>query len=147
MLKITLHDGADAFRFALAGKLAGAWVDELSGCWQTASSTFGQKAVIVDLKDMTFADETGQQLLRRMFREGARFLANSPYQREIVTDITGQPVPVERLKPARKCLKRLIGVILTGAIGFVLFNPFAVAQERGVLRLTLKQAVDRALKH
>ncbi len=110
MLSITLHDGAHAFRFQLEGELVESVVPELEGSWQTAASTFGGRSVMVDFTRVTFVDEAGEALLRRMNREGAQFVARSDYQRDLLQEITGAPVGI---KPPRKqgILCRLISML------------------------------------
>jgi hypothetical protein len=49
-LKYYIHDGTEAFRFQLIGELREADVKELSGCWETAKSTFGSRKLVLDLR-------------------------------------------------------------------------------------------------
>ena len=79
MLKITLHDRPKELRLELEGRLAGPWVTELRGCWQTASSTTGRRETVVDLDEVDFVDEQGQALLAEMARAGVRLQAGTPF--------------------------------------------------------------------
>ena len=88
MLRITLHDSPDALRFQLEGKLVGPWVSELEQSWRTASSVQADKKLIVDLKDVTFIDDSGKELLRRFCESGAEFIACEPLTRAIVEQVT-----------------------------------------------------------
>lgn len=78
MLKITLHDTAAEFRIRLEGRLSGAWVTELRQCWVTASSTTNGRSTIVDLHDVDFVDEAGQNLLAEMHGQGVELAASTP---------------------------------------------------------------------
>lgn len=78
MLKITLHDTADEFRLTLEGRLAGAWVRELEMCWRTASSTTAGRHTVVDLSDVDFVDQPGQELLANMHADGVELVGQSP---------------------------------------------------------------------
>lgn len=70
-LKYYIHDGTEAFRFQLIGDLREADVKELSGCWQTARSTFGSRKLLLDLNGLRSTDEAGKEWLLLMVREGA----------------------------------------------------------------------------
>ena len=69
----------------VCGRLADRWVDELDELWRAG----GQKNISVDLRGVTFIDESGERLLRQMHREGASFLAEGLLVREVVNQITG----------------------------------------------------------
>jgi len=69
----------------VSGRLAAGWVTELEQCWRSG----GKKRISVDLRGVTFIDESGERLLRRMHREGATFLAEGLLVREVVNQITG----------------------------------------------------------
>lgn len=88
MLKITIHDSPEIFRFQLEGKLAGAWVRELEQCWRTANSTTAGKRLVVDLTDTDFVDETGKRLLAEMHEHGANFVAVTPLISGVVAEIS-----------------------------------------------------------
>ena len=87
MLKITLLDSAEEFRFRLEGKLAGAWVGELRQCWLTASSTTAGRRTVLDLDEVEFVDPAGETLLRDMMREGMLLRASTPFMCEVVAQI------------------------------------------------------------
>lgn len=75
MLKIT-HDGtANEQRWTLCGQLSGPWVKELRSAWERACTLSSGETCIVDLTDVTWIDERGENLLRTMQEEGAVFVA------------------------------------------------------------------------
>ncbi|MBS1858954.1 MAG: anti-sigma factor antagonist [Acidobacteria bacterium] len=78
MLKITLHDTAGEFRLTLEGRLAGAWVRELELCWRTASSTTSGRQTVVDLSDVDFVDQAGQELLTQMHSAKVELVGQTP---------------------------------------------------------------------
>lgn len=69
MLKITTLDGDAQTVFELEGKLAGPWVEELKLCWRNAAVAHRQIRVV--LKQVSFIDQAGQQLLTEICRSGA----------------------------------------------------------------------------
>jgi hypothetical protein len=87
MLKITLLDSAEEFRFRLEGKLAGEWVGELRQCWLTASSTTAGRRTVLDLDEVAYVDPAGETLLRDMMREGMLLRASTPFMRGVVAQI------------------------------------------------------------
>jgi hypothetical protein len=72
--------------FELEGKLAGPWVKELEHSWRLAGT---QKIshVRVDLSSVTFIDQEGKDLLRKMYREGAKLVATGCLNKCIVEGI------------------------------------------------------------
>ncbi len=79
-----LHDGSDALRFQLAGKLSEDAAGDLEQAWRTASSVIGERRVIFDLSGLTDIDASGQELLNKWKRQGALLAAIShqaTYQR------------------------------------------------------------------
>ena len=147
MLKITIHDGAKMFRLQLEGRLATEWVTELEQCWKTAASTLHSKLLLINLDDVSFVDPAGMTLLAEMHRAGAKFTAATPYQREIVEEITGEP-PLAGNQPGARTawLRKLVSALFLLAALMNLQDAIATAQPTGVLRLTRKDAVTMALK-
>lgn len=88
MLKITMQIAAGVMTFALEGKLAGPWVKELELCWRSAVSTQQIYPVRVELSSVTFIDEEGKELLRKMYLGGARLVATGCLNKCIVEGIT-----------------------------------------------------------
>jgi len=69
----------------VCGRLAEGWVQELEDFWRAGKKDH----ISVDLRGVTFIDESGARLLRRMYRDGATFLAGGVLVREVVNQITG----------------------------------------------------------
>jgi hypothetical protein len=84
-LKYYIHDGTEAFRFQLIGELREMDVKELTGCWETAKSTFGGRKLVLDLQRLASTDENGKEWLLAMVREGAVCVPES-YFRENLAD-------------------------------------------------------------
>ncbi len=87
MLKITTQIETGVLLLTLEGKLAGPWVKELELCWRSAASTQQIHPVRVDLSSVTFIDEEGKELLRKMYREGAELVAAGCLNKCIVEGI------------------------------------------------------------
>jgi hypothetical protein len=89
MLKITLHEAAGPLHIELEGRLAGAWVCELEHCWRTAQARHPNRALMVDLRGVTWIDHAGRYLLQLMHCEGVRLVASSLLLQDILDHITG----------------------------------------------------------
>jgi len=89
MLRITVTETLDGATLSLDGRLAGPWVVELSRCWTELVLVRRRHDVRVRLDEVTFIDETGKALLRRMHERGATLLAAGCMTRAIVDEIVG----------------------------------------------------------
>lgn len=87
MLKITTQVEFGVLLFGLEGKLGGTWVKELELCWRSAAGTQQPYPVRVDLSSVTFIDEDGKALLKKMYREGAELVASGCLNKCIVEGI------------------------------------------------------------
>src|SRR5262245_51450309 len=87
MLKITTQNESDRLLFNLEGKLAGPWVKELEQCWVASVAAQPDRRMRVDLSSVTFIDEEGKQLLRKMYGEGTELMAAGCLNKCIVEKI------------------------------------------------------------
>lgn len=92
MLKISITETARETRWVLQGRVLGPWVSELSAIWKTSTRTRKGRACIVDLDAVTFIDKGGEELLRTMATEGAQFIANGLY----IKNVLGKPKVIGR---------------------------------------------------
>lgn len=88
MMKAQLTGSATHPTLQVCGKLAGPWVEELERFWMASVSSHPQVSISVDLRCITFIDDSGRQLLLRMHQQGARFQVSGVLTREIVETIT-----------------------------------------------------------
>ena len=86
MLKVTTTNQDQTLTLKLEGKLAGPWVQEVTRVWvDTARPPLN--GCVVDLRSVTFVDRSGQALLARMSRQGAKLIAADCLTRNIVEEI------------------------------------------------------------
>jgi anti-anti-sigma regulatory factor len=97
MLKITQSGTAIEQRWTLCGQLAGPWVTELRTNWEgTRTESEGRKRV-VDLREVTFIDESGEGLLHQMRNEGAEFVATGVDTKDVLENLaTGEKRPLRK---------------------------------------------------
>src|SRR5262245_9701770 len=93
MLRITVHDSPRTHTFQLEGRLAGPWLRELEGCWQSALASQPKPILRVDLTGVTSIDAAGRACLAALHRQGAELVAADCLTRAIVAEITGGPLP------------------------------------------------------
>ena len=90
MLKVSIQEEIGAISLLVEGRLAGPWVSELETCWQRESARAAGRVLAVRLSNVIFIDDTGKDLLTRIFRAGARIDGNGCMVRAILERITGQ---------------------------------------------------------
>ncbi len=88
MLRITTAEGPSATTFRLEGKLAGPWVKELEECWRSGAGAEGQRGLRIDLREVTFIDAAGKDLLTRLHQDGAELVAADCMTKAIIETIT-----------------------------------------------------------
>ena len=91
MLKITIDIDGKRANLELEGRLAGPWVQELRDCWERARSADRQINVV--LKQVTFIDDAGRQLLAEMHRRGTELTAEGCMTKAVVDEIMGGEKP------------------------------------------------------
>jgi hypothetical protein len=82
MLRVTPIQTRRVATLKLEGKLAGPWVDELRGCW--ASLARNNVSVRINLRDVSYVDRLGRDLLLRMERQGTPLLECSEFLGELL---------------------------------------------------------------
>lgn len=89
MLKISIHEDKQAVEFTLSGRLAGPWVEELSRTWSETAPRLGSRVVQFDLRDLTYSDPAGKQLLRGIYAQArVQLLAGSLWTQHLADEIT-----------------------------------------------------------
>jgi len=91
MLRITQSVTEKGQTWTLCGQLSGPWVLELQKTWEQRRVERGSD--VIDLSDVTSIDERGESLLRRMKKDGARFLARGVEMKEILTRLGSDSNP------------------------------------------------------
>lgn len=78
MLKITKTQEKTTTILKLEGRLAGLWVHECSEAWKALIPDLQGRKLCVDIRDVTFVDQSGEQLLAEMYKQhDVRFLTGS----------------------------------------------------------------------
>ncbi len=88
MLRITIDESNEAMGFTLAGRLAGPWVEELNRVWSETTPRLEGKKVQLDLRDVTYSDAAGRQVLRAIYAQTrAELIAESQWSQHLANEI------------------------------------------------------------
>jgi len=88
-LRITFHEQDNLIKLTLEGRLVGPWVAELRRAWTETAPRLGTKKLSLDLRDLTFSNEEGRQVLRAIVTQtGAEIGFNSPFTSYLAQQIS-----------------------------------------------------------
>jgi outer membrane protein TolC/ABC-type transporter Mla MlaB component len=158
MLRVTTLKKRSKVVLTVEGRLAGDSVSTLEQCWRELRAASPTEKFNVDLCGVSFIDAAGKTLLKEIYRQGGRLVAQGCLNQETVKEITGAAEGRSESE-SKKDTKRshiifyiaffslLLAPTLTPAHSQRQQNPLpAEAPYSGVMRLTLDQAVALALK-
>ena len=89
MLRITVHDDPESLTFYLEGRLAGTYAIEMEECLRKTLAAHPNRAVRIDLTQVTSLDAAGRALLAASHTQGAKLIAAGCLMKAIVEEITG----------------------------------------------------------
>lgn len=73
----------------LEGRIAGPWTAELGRVWKEEAPRFVNRKVVLDLRDVTYADAGATQLLSEIYwKTHAELLAGTVWTQSLVDEIT-----------------------------------------------------------
>ncbi len=141
MLRITVQKDADLTTLKLEGKIAGDWVGELERAWLGEADR--TKSITVELTGVTFVAEEGKKLLGWIFEQGSALRATDCMNRSIIEEIRRK----HYRHSSNGLLHNLLTKVLAAAMIIGLSNVGHLrGQDKPSLRLTLREAVQTALK-
>lgn len=83
----------------LEGRVAGPWVAELSCVWAEIGPELNSRTLSIDLKDTTYADAAGIEVLREIHSAGhAELRANSPWTQYLAEEISKKAAKVNEAR-------------------------------------------------
>jgi outer membrane protein len=141
MFRVTVKKQESIDVWELEGKLAGEWVKELARCWKARSGEQGGGAIQVNLKEVTYIDPAGKQLLAEMYAQGADLKGCGCMTRAIVEEIAR----AARSLGLQGSPKKVLAVILFLAL-LLGGGSSVAAQSKPPLKLTVQEAVAMALR-
>jgi outer membrane protein TolC len=147
MLRITtkVEEEEGRVTLRLEGKLAGPWVDEFERCWCLAAEKW--KNLVVELEGVTFIDSKGKCLLAKIHGQGAKLIGAGLMTKSIIEEIVGCGGKKRRdANGSRGSKHTILGTLVLLILPMFLCLGSARGQEINPLKLTLKEAVQLALK-
>ena len=87
MLKIIITDSVDAQRWSLQGRLVGQWAAELRSAWREARRGGDTRRCVIELIDVTFTDQSGEDVLAEIMSDGAEFIASDVYTKHLLANL------------------------------------------------------------
>jgi anti-anti-sigma regulatory factor len=73
----------------MEGRIAGPWVAELTRTWAEAAARRASRAVLLDLSDVTYADESGKKVLQGIYADsGAELVTSTPWTQFLAQEIS-----------------------------------------------------------
>jgi hypothetical protein len=90
VLRFSYSESDGSEQWSLSGRLSGPWVDELRSFWRRARERTPLVHAMVDLRDVTAIDESGEALLAEMQRAGAEFLAAGAEYKHLVANLNAE---------------------------------------------------------
>lgn len=88
-LRITIQQTEVAVEITLDGRVAGPWVAELREAWKQISMQLRNRAVTIDLRNVTYADAQGKRVLSEIVTQSSpRLLSSTPWTQYLVEEIT-----------------------------------------------------------
>jgi anti-anti-sigma regulatory factor len=99
MLRISVTEVQETIALDLEGRLAGPWISELERCWRDQQDRSAGRAILVRLRAVTFIDDAGKELLKRMFEQDAKLEGTGCLVRAILAEITGEQPHRNRSEP------------------------------------------------
>ena len=85
MLRITPIKTDSMLIIKLEGRLSGPWVDEMHTYWASHVDAASRVTIQVNLRDVSYLDYRGRDLLLRMKREGASLVGASEFLRHLLS--------------------------------------------------------------
>ena len=73
MLRISVIDSRTQRRLVLEGTLIAPWEVELTTAWGAAKQELNRRELAIDLANVTFVSQAGENVLLQLMNEGAKF--------------------------------------------------------------------------
>jgi len=88
MLMITYQKADHGVVLKLEGRVAGAWSEELASFWAQTAPRLVREKLSIDLRDLTYADVRGMDVLRTIYAQShPELIANSLWTRHLAEEI------------------------------------------------------------
>jgi predicted LPLAT superfamily acyltransferase len=87
-LRISLAETKNAAEIMLEGRVAGLWAAELGSFWMAMAPQLASKQISIDLRNVTYADADGKQVLRAIHAQTkARLVTGTPLTQYLAAEV------------------------------------------------------------
>ena len=90
MLKISILDTPNQRRLMLEGRLIAPWAAELRCAWKTAQADLHDRALVIDLKNLTAISEDGENALLELLGEGIKFRCSGVFTKHVLKQLAAK---------------------------------------------------------
>ena len=87
LIRITQSENGHGRRLLVEGTLSDGRVEVLEESWIQAKAKSRRRPVWIDLSSVTYVDDKGRELLKRMLRENVEVYTNGILTREVISEI------------------------------------------------------------
>lgn len=87
-LRISIQESDQSIGFILEGRIVGPWVEELKRAWMELVPRLGGKQLQLDLRNVTYSDAGGKDVLREIVgKTQAELITSSPWTQYLAEEI------------------------------------------------------------
>jgi hypothetical protein len=87
VLRITIVESPSERKWILQGRLIGPWAAELKSSWKRGHLDAHGRSCVVDLREVTFIDATGEKVLTKMMQDKAQFIVGGVYATHVIENL------------------------------------------------------------
>jgi anti-anti-sigma regulatory factor len=87
-LRISTEQFDEQMVIRLDGRVAGPWATELVRVWTESAATLDRRKTTIDIRNVTYVDEQGKNILRDIYDQTqAELLASTPWTRYLAEEV------------------------------------------------------------
>ena len=87
MIRISEIRKGSKRRLLVEGTLAGDWVEVLEKSWMEAQASYNGEPMRIDLSGVSWIDDKGRELLKRILQDGAELRATGIMTRAVIEEL------------------------------------------------------------
>ena len=102
MIRISEIRKGSGRRLLVEGTIAGDWVEVLEKSWLEAQASRYGEPMRIDLSGVTWIDDKGRELLKRILQDGAELLATGIMTRSVIEEVIEEISGADATRPSAK---------------------------------------------
>ena len=105
MIRISEIRKGSKRRLLVEGTLEGDWLEVLEKSWLDAQASRNGEPMRVDLSGVTWIDDEGRELLKRMLQDGAELRATGIMTRAVIEELIEEIRAADATRPSPKATR------------------------------------------